>query len=92
MQVKGVVLDSSDLPVIGATVIEVGTKSNGTLTRADGSFTLTVARGASLQISYIGYQTQTVRAQSSLTVVLQEDAETLNDVVVVGYGTSARNW
>ena len=90
MQVKGVVLDSSDQPVIGATVIEVGTKSNGTLTRADGSFTLTVARGASLQISYIGYQTQTVRAQSSLTVVLQEDAETLNDVVVVGYGTQRK--
>ena len=92
VQVKGVVLDSSDQPVVGATVIEVGTKSNGTLTGSDGTFTLTVTRGASLQVSYIGYRTETVKATGSgtLTVILQEDSEVLSDVVVVGYGTQRK--
>ncbi len=89
IQVRGVVLDSSGQPIIGATVIEVGAQSNGTLTAADGTFTLSVPSGASLQISYIGYKTATVRAVSgrNIEVVLNEDSELLNDVVVVGYGT-----
>ena len=92
VQVKGVVLDSSNQPVIGATVMEVGTKNNGTLTSGDGSFALTVTRGARLQVSYVGYKTETVKVtgQNSLTIVLQEDSELLNDVVVVGYGTQRK--
>ena len=92
VQVKGVVLDTSDQPIIGASVIETGTKSNGTLTGADGSFSLTITQGASLKISYVGYKTVTVKptAGKTVEVVLEEDAELLNDVVVVGYGTQQK--
>ena len=92
VQVKGVVLDTSDQPIIGASVIETGTKSNGTLTGADGSFSLSITQGASLRISYVGYKTVTVKptAGKSVRVVLEEDAEVLNDVVVVGYGTQRK--
>ena len=92
VQVKGVVLDTSDQPIIGASVIETGTKSNGTLTGADGSFALTITQGASLRISYVGYKTVTVKpsAGKSVKVILEEDAEVLNDVVVVGYGTQRK--
>jgi hypothetical protein len=91
-QVKGVVLDSDRQPVIGATVVEVGTQNNGTLTGADGSFTLTISKGASVRISYVGYKTVTVKptAGRSVQVVLEEDSEILNDVVVVGYGTQQK--
>ena len=60
IQVKGVVHDSSDQPIIGATVMEVGSQNNGTVTAADGSFSLSVQRGASLSISYVGYKTERV--------------------------------
>ena len=92
VQVKGVVLDTSDQPIIGATVIESGTQSNGTLTGADGSFAITITQGASLRISYVGYKTVTVKptAGKAVQVVLEEDAEVLNDVVVVGYGTQRK--
>ena len=92
VQVKGVVLDTSDQPIIGATVIESGTQSNGTLTGADGSFAITITQGASLRISYVGYKTVTVKptAGKSVQVILEEDAEVLNDVVVVGYGTQRK--
>ena len=92
VQVKGVVLDTSDQPIIGATVVESGTQSNGTLTGADGSFAITITQGASLRISYVGYKTVTVKptAGKSVQVILEEDAEVLNDVVVVGYGTQRK--
>ena len=54
VQVKGVVLDTSDQPIIGASVIETGTQSNGTLTGPDGSFTISITQGSSLKISYVG--------------------------------------
>ena len=92
VQVKGKVVDSSGAPIIGATVMEVGTPSNGTLTGSDGTFTLSVNKGSSLSISYIGYKTATVRAVEGriINVVLEEDSEMLNDVVVVGYGTQRK--
>ena len=92
VQVRGVVTDSNGMPVIGATVMEEGTSNNGTLTRSDGSFDLTVSRGASLKISYIGYTSVTVKAEAgkNIQVVLNEDSEVLNDVVVVGYGTQRK--
>ena len=92
IQVKGVVHDSSNQPIIGATVMEVGSQSNGTVTGADGSFTLSVQKGASLRISYIGYTPLTVVAQEgrSMDIVLLEDSEVLDDVVVVGYGVQRK--
>ena len=91
-QVKGVVLDSDRQPIIGASVIEVGTQSNGTLTGADGSFALTITKGASVRISYVGYKTvvQKLTEGRSATIILEEDSEVLNDVVVVGYGTQQK--
>ena len=90
--VKGVVVDAENQPIIGATVVEVGTPNNGTLTGADGSFSLSVARGASLKISYVGYKSVVVKATEgkTLSITLYEDAEVLNDVVVVGYGTQRK--
>ncbi len=92
VQVRGKVLDSSGTPIIGATVMEVGTPSNGTLTDSEGVFSLSVNKGSSLSISYIGYKTVTVRVVDGrvLSIVLEEDSEMLNDVVVVGYGTQRK--
>ena len=86
VQVKGVVLDSNGQPVIGAGVIEVGTQGNGTVTGADGSFTLSINRGAKIRVSYVGYKTVTVTPTAGRTVniTLEEESELLNDVVVVG--------
>lgn len=73
--------------VIGANVVEKGNTTNGTITDLDGNFTLTVPQGATLVISFIGYQTQEVAAAPSVVVTLQDDSEMLSEVVVVGYGT-----
>ena len=92
VQVRGVVLDASGQPVIGAGVVEVGASRNGTLTGGDGSFVLTIHRGASLEISCIGYETITVTPVEGerLSVILREDAEILDEVVVMGYGTQRK--
>ena len=92
VQVRGVVLDASGQPVIGAGVVEVGASRNGTLTGGDGSFVLTIHRGASLEISCIGYETVTVTPVEGerLSVILREDAEILDEVVVMGYGTQRK--
>ena len=82
--VRGTVSDAAG-PVIGASVIEKGT-SNGTVTDLDGNFSLNVQPGATLVISYIGYLTQEVAVGNSNTIniVLQEDDNSLEEVVVVG--------
>lgn len=92
VQVKGVVLDSNGEPVMGAAVIEVGTQGNGTVTGADGSFTLSITRGAKIRISYVGYKTVTMTpvAGKTANITLEEESELLNDVVVVGYGTQQK--
>lgn len=91
--VKGVIKDESGLTVIGANVMEKGT-TNGTITDLDGCFTLEVAEGAELLISYIGFNTQTisVKGQTSFSIILKEDSQSLDEVVVVGYGVQKRNW
>lgn len=78
-------------PVIGATVMERGT-SNGTITDIDGNFILEVHEGAMLDISYVGYKDQSVQAISGkqIAVSLREDSETLDEVVVIGYGAQKR--
>ena len=86
--VTGNVVDETGEAVIGATVMEKGTK-NATVTDFDGNFTIKMESGKVLTISYIGMQSQDVNVagKSSVNVVLKEDATTLQDVVVVGYGT-----
>lgn len=89
--VSGTVSDQTG-PVIGASVIEKGT-TNGTMTDNDGHFTITVSKGAVIEISSIGYKTQeiTVGAQTNFTVTLSEDNEFLDEVVVVGYGSMKKS-
>ena len=85
--VKGIVIDESGLAVIGASISEKGTK-NGAITDMDGKFTLRIEDyGHTLEVSYIGYATQSVQAEpgKDLRIVLKEDAETLDEVVIVGY-------
>lgn len=62
-------------------------QSNGAITDIDGNFTIKVPAGTTLEISYIGYITQRVKAQPNLNVTLTEDTKTLDEVIVVGYGT-----
>ena len=86
--IKGNVVDETGEAVIGATVMEKGTK-NAVVTDFEGNFTIKMGNGKALVISYIGMQTQEVNVagKTSINVVLKEDATTLQDVVVVGYGT-----
>ena len=88
-KVSGIVQDATGEPLIGVSILEVGT-NNGTVTDIDGKFSLTVNRGAKICFSYVGYTPQTLVATNSMTVVMQEDSKLLNEVVVVGYGTMRR--
>ena len=87
-QATGRVADSQG-PLIGATVMEKGT-NNGTVTDFNGNFTLSVKSGATLVISYVGYESQEVKAGENLHITLQEDGHIVNEVVVIGYGTQRR--
>lgn len=87
--VNGLVVDVNGEPVIGASVVEEGT-TNGGITDINGKFTLNVKPGSTLQISFVGYQTQEVKATKTVKVVLKEDSELLSEVVVVGYGTQKK--
>ena len=84
--VKGHVKDSKGEEVIGATVRVAGTQT-ATVTDFDGNFTLKANQGADITVSYVGYQTATVKAAPNLNVTLLEDQTVLSDVVVIGYGT-----
>ena len=85
VQVKGTVVEkSSGESIIGASVMEVGSNSNGTITDIDGNFTLSVASGATLSVSYIGYKAVTVKAQPTLRIELTEDSQLIDEVVVTG--------
>ena len=87
--VTGVVVDANGEPIIGASVVEKGT-TNGIVTDMDGKFSLNVKVGTTLQITFVGYQPQDVKATKSMKVVLKEDNELLDEVVVVGYGTQKK--
>ncbi|MDR2147142.1 MAG: TonB-dependent receptor [Tannerella sp.] len=86
--VSGIVTDTGGEAIIGANVVERGT-TNGTTTDVSGNFSLTVSDNAVLQVSYIGYLTQEVRVgnQTALRISLTEDSQSLEEVVVIGYGT-----
>ncbi|MDR1454971.1 MAG: TonB-dependent receptor [Tannerella sp.] len=94
-RITGTVVDAGGEPVIGANIVEKGVAANGTVTDVDGNFSLTVADNAVLQISFIGYVTQEVSLSSgdgnkSVAIRLIEDEKTLEEVVVVGYGTQKK--
>lgn len=85
--VKGVVKDANGEAIIGASVIEKGNAKNGTVTDIDGNYTLKVKRGATLTISYIGFISQETKGGN---IILEEDLKSLNEVVVIGYGTQKK--
>ena len=87
-KITGTVVDAQG-PVIGASVVEKGKTGNGVITDFDGKFTLNVNPGATIVVSYVGYQTQEIKVgnQSSINITLKEDDALLEEVVVVGYGT-----
>ncbi len=91
-KVTGKVKDSSGEPVIGASVVVKGNNTMGTITDFDGNFMLDVPAKSVLVISYIGYVTQEVptAGKNSLEIVLKEDTKTLDEVVVIGYGTQRK--
>ena len=91
IKVSGTVSDALG-PVIGASVVEKGNASNGTITDVNGNFSLSVPSGAMLLISYIGYKAQEVQAVAGrvIDVTLKEDTEMLDEVVVVGFGTQKK--
>lgn len=92
-KVTGTVKDANGEPIIGATVVEKGT-TNGTVTDFDGNYALELSESGTLAVSYIGYKSQEFAASriksGSLTVTLKEDTEVMDEIVVVGYGTSRK--
>lgn len=92
LTVSGVVTSAADqLPLIGVSVQVKGT-SNGSITDLDGNYSVSVASGQTLVFSYIGFKTQEIQItnQKTLNVVMEEDSETLDEVVVVGYGVQKK--
>src|SRR5690606_38590599 len=89
--ITGNVHDDNGISIIGANIVEMGT-TNGTITDVDGNFTLEVANNASIQVSYIGYIAQVINTsgQTRFTITLVEDIESLEEIVVVGYGTQRK--
>ena len=88
---KGKVIDATGEPVIGASIIVVGAKTTtGTVTNFDGDFQLNVKPGTKLQISFVGYDTQTVEAKDGMTVTLSENSTMLQAVEVVAYGVQKK--
>lgn len=89
--ITGTIVDLSGMPVIGANVMVKGT-TNGTITDMDGKFSLEIASGATLMVSYIGFANQEIKIgnQTVLLITLKEDAEALDELVVVGYGTQKK--
>ena len=88
--VTGTVMDNTGMPLIGVSVVEKGT-TNGSVTDIDGKYTVNVEKGKTLVFSYIGYVTQEVEVQSNtINITLSEDAQLLDEVVVIGYGSMER--
>ncbi|MFA5649915.1 MAG: carboxypeptidase-like regulatory domain-containing protein [Proteiniphilum sp.] len=88
INVKGVIVDGKGEPVIGATIIQEEDSSVGTISDVDGQFSLSVPANSSIEISYIGYVTQMVEATGDFVrIVLLEDTKSLDELVVIGYGT-----
>jgi len=91
--VTGVVNDTSGEPILGATIVQVGATTNGVITDFDGNFAINVPSQSSIQVSYIGYQSQVIEVggRTRINVTLDEDTQALEEVVVIGYGTQRRS-
>ena len=90
-QIKGTVVDSQGEPIIGASVVIVGGKTvQGTVTDFDGNFTLNVAPGTQLKISYVGFKETTVKASNGMKVVIEEESTMLKGVEIVAYGVQKK--
>ena len=89
--ILGTVTDENGEPVIGASVVEKGNPQNGSITDFDGNFNVKVSEGTPIIISYIGFVTQEMKAVRGMKVVLKEDTQTLQDVVVIGYGVQKKS-
>ena len=86
----GNVKDATGDPIIGASIVEKGNTSNGTITNLDGDFSLKVPANATLIVSYIGMKTQEIAIKGKIDVTLSDDTKALDEVVVIGYGTAKR--
>lgn len=91
--VKGIIVDAKGEPIIGASVLVKGENGKGTVSDIDGNFTLDVPAGAVLTISYLGYNTQEVKAQPGryITITMHENIKAIDEVVVIGYGTMKKS-
>ena len=92
VKISGKIFDSSGEPLIGASVVEKGT-ANGTATDAEGAYTLSVVPGATIEVKYIGYMSQSVKTVSGTSVyniTMKEDSKSLDEVVVIGYGVQKK--
>lgn len=88
--VVGTVVDNTGEPIIGASVKVLGGSAVGTVTDIDGNFTIDAPAGSMLEVTYVGFKAQTLKATPSVKVVLAEDSKALNEVVVVGFGTQKK--
>lgn len=90
--ISGTIKDKMGEPVIGASILEKGKPTNGTITDIDGNFSFRISPDAVLEITYVGYQSQSVSTVglNTLNIILQEDTKMLDEVVVVGYGTQKK--
>lgn len=88
---QGVVKDAYGDPIVGATVTEKGNPKNGTITDIDGHYTLSIPRGKMVEVTYVGFKSQSFTASSAKhDIVMEEDFTDLNEVVVIGYGTQKK--
>ncbi len=91
IKVQGTVISTTDNePLIGATIMPDTKGVNGTVTDLDGNFTISVPEGSHLTVTYVGYQSQKVKAAPTMEIMLNEDTELLDEVVVVGYSTEKK--
>ena len=88
-QIAGTVKDVGGEPLVGVSIVEIGT-NNGTVTDIDGNYTISTHPDATLRFSYVGYVTQEMKVKPVMSVVLIEDSQVLGEVVVVGYGSMQR--
>jgi hypothetical protein len=86
---KGTVVDENGQPIVGVFVQELGT-TKGTVTDADGNFSLEVGSNAKLQFSFLGYKTVVTKPEGNMRIVMKEDNAQLDEVVVVGYGAQRK--
>ncbi|MDR1089665.1 MAG: TonB-dependent receptor [Prevotella sp.] len=84
---SGTVTDTNGDPLPGVSIVEKGKATNGTMTDVDGKFSLIVSAGATLEISYLGFAKQDVKAGTGMNIVLRESDNVLDDVIIVGYGS-----